>query len=596
MSLQIWLPLRSNLMNYGVSGLQTASVQSGVATSADGKLGQCYKNSGTTANVTTTINLTVTAFTMCSWVRVDTQQKNWCRAWGLIGSDSAYMGLCCEHTNGTLGFHYYKTYNGTNTGIFDTYPCSAVVGTWVHYAMAYDGAKYYIYVNGSLIASAATTKTNVETTITGLKLFGGNGSYSSKHSLTDVRLYDHCLSPKEVKEISKALVVHFPLGDEFIEGTTNLVASQYISASSGTGWGGHTSVWSIEDASNFPIPARQCNKISITYSGSGGGGVGRDIKNIASCSPSTTYTYSCYVRTPDELAPLNNNILYRYEKNSSGTQVTEAGCWTNHNNYQYLGDNWYRLWGTFTVSSTTTNFRVCSFVYPNKTCNYYIGCWQLELKDHVTPYIFGTRNETIIHDTSGFKNNGTLNAAFKCLTDTPRYLYSTFFDGNTNCILFPFDAARSSDGIFTMNLWFKKTEIGSKNYESLVGGPSGFEMDTRAGSSTTLSLYMASTRGGNMFSPFELNQWYMVTMVNDGTNEKYYVNGSLKNTIAKKSMPTGNYYIGSWRDTTSQNYKGMISDFRLYNTALSDTDILQLYQTSASIDSKGNILGYEFNE
>jgi hypothetical protein len=83
------------------------------------------------------------------------------------------------------------------------------------------------------------------------------------------------------------------------------------------------------------------------------------------------------------------------------------------------------------------------------------------------------------------------------------------------------------DNIFTVNLWFKKDSIGTKNYETLFGGPSGFEMDTRSGSATTLSLYMASTRSGkrNLVTELTFGTWYMITMVRDGIKERYYVNG-----------------------------------------------------------------------
>ena len=590
MSLQVWLPLIKNLNNQGI-GNATITASSTTFALQKGKIG----NSCFTSSSTVTINLPVMAnakiWSLCFWGYIDSSlvTSDWTRAATLQDGGSNLRIETCPKGGYGNGIYCFCQSNNSSCKIISASVSDIVGGhydQWLHFCITSDGSTVSVYRNGNLDGTVP---------------YSGNGAIngiftienSDKIYKNDYRIYDHCLSPKEVKEISKALVVHFPLGDEFIEGTTNLIDVQYKS-SGGGGWGGHTSTWTEYDSTNDPIPCNKCTKMAITYSGSNNGGVGMAVKGISS-SASTTYCYSCYVKTPDALGPLNANILYRYEYDSNNTKTIEAGCWTS-SNYQSLGNNWYRVWGTFTTTANTVRFDVYSFVYPNKTCDYYIGCWQLELKDHVTPYIFGTRNETIIHDTSGFKNNGTLNAAFKCLTDTPRYLYSTFFDGNTNCILFPFDAARSSDGIFTMNLWFKKTEIGSKNYESLVGGPSGFEMDTRSGSSTTLSLYMASTRGGNMFSPFELNQWYMVTMVNDGTNEKYYVNGSLKKTIEKKSMPTGNYYIGSWRDATSQNYKGMISDFRLYNTALSDANVLELYQTSASIDNGGNVLGYEFDE
>ena len=121
-------------------------------------------------------------------------------------------------------------------------------------------------------------------------------------------------------------------------------------------------------------------------------------------------------------------------------------------------------------------------------------------------------------------------------------------------------------------------------------------MDTRAGSATTLSLYMASTRGGTIFSPLEFNKWNMITMVRDGTNELYYVNGDLKKTIEAKSMPTGTYRIGSWNGLTSQNYYGLMSDFRIYATCLSVDDIKELYQVGASIDKSGNMYAYELKE
>lgn len=44
-------------------------------------------------------------------------------------------------------------------------------------------------------------------------------------SLNDFRIYDHCLSPFEIKEIAQGLILHYKLDDPREEETTNLLTA-----------------------------------------------------------------------------------------------------------------------------------------------------------------------------------------------------------------------------------------------------------------------------------------------------------------------------------------------------------------------------------
>ena len=227
-----------------------------------------------------------------------------------------------------------------------------------------------------------------------------------------------------------------------------------------------------------------------------------------------------------------------------------------------VSGNWYGAAGSWTAYQSGIPG------YPNTT----VTTGYIDLYARVDDLDF-----VKMYDISGFQNHGKIIGTFETTKQTKRYSNTVKFNGTDACIVVPYNTA-CPHNIFTLNLWFNKDALGTKTYETLFGGPSGFEMDTRSGSSTTLTLYMASTRGGSLWSSFSLNNWYMVTMVRDGTNEYYYINGELVNTIAAKSMPTGTYFIGAWKTAVQQNYYGLIADFRLYTTALDAAAIQDLYK------------------
>lgn len=319
----------------------------------------------------------------------------------------------------------------------------------------------------------------------------------------------------------------------------------------------------------------------------------------------TTYTYSAYI--------------YQDSSSSYSFNFTSLGHFQVYNSSSTASDKSHedvvsarvyspatippKTWTKISITFTTNTLAGSNFqVYPRynigaNTFNLYFRDCKLELGSKATPWLPNSSDaeyttmgysDTTVYDSSGYNYHGTINTAMTVSSDTSRYSVSTHFNGTDNAITIPFNTMCPTN-IFTMNIWFKKDSLGSKNYETLVGGISGFEMDTRAGTATTMSLYMTSTRGGSLYSPLEFGVWNMITMVRDGTNELYYVNGDLKKTITAKSMPTGTYFIGAWNSKTSQNYFGLMSDFRLYSTCLSAEDIKALYNTPVSISNTGSV-------
>jgi len=78
---------------------------------------------------------------------------------------------------------------------------------------------------------------------------------------------------------------------------------------------------------------------------------------------------------------------------------------------------------------------------------------------------------------------------------------------------------------------------------------------------------------------WESNKWYMVAFTVDPTEgTKLYVDGILvtSNSLADNTFSARYGYIGA-RGTYSDEFSGQIDEFRIYNRALSETEVLSLY-------------------
>ena len=602
MSLQVWLPLNGNLNNQGLDGSLEFTNTASATVATDGKIGSCYSFSATSGTglllskgksasefMDTYINHH--SWSMCAWVRTTSNDN-------VVFGLTYGLRLWCGSTN------YVHLYNNTRN-VSASNNISTIDGKWHHICATYntlDNA-VNVYVDGikgttSYYPSGETYASSWSNSVAIGRDF--NNSIASSHyyfqgSMNDVRIYDHCLSAKEVKEISKGLNLHYKLSDSYIESTTN-----YSSQSTGSGgWNNSGSSTRNNNDTSVNRVSSDCPVLSIQQTAAGNSAMtfGDVSTSVYTALKGATVTASVFAYISD--VNCSSDIVYlrsTVNDNKEGNNICDFQYNGSTNPQNWPKNQWIRIEGTGTVASNETSVYFCTYTN-NLNEKRYFTCWQLELKGHSTPFVVGSRDESIVYDCSGLSNNGTKMGGVTPASNpvSIRYEKSYDFDGNTGSIQIPNLATLVPSGEFTMNCWIYHDDTwSSKDYETIFGGPSGFELEAKNGSTNSPALYACNW--GKASAAYELNKWNMITMTRNSSETKFYINGELKITGSAGTIPSGNYFIGAWNTSSQQNYKGRISDFRLYSTVLSVEDIRMLYDTSASVDKNGNMYAYEFKE
>ena len=195
MALQIWLPLNGNLNNQGLAGSVTVT-NHGATVNSSGKIGSCY--SFITSQYMELNNVqfsSLNAASVCFWVKIAAGDGDWLP---FTGQSTSYYILATS--GGTGNFYHQNSGSGTIycDGVLRSSPIND--GKWHHYCI---------------------TNVNLSTwTKFYINCYGSTGAgWNFNGQMNDIRIYDHCLSPKEVHNISKALVLHYSLDDSLISST-----------------------------------------------------------------------------------------------------------------------------------------------------------------------------------------------------------------------------------------------------------------------------------------------------------------------------------------------------------------------------------------
>jgi hypothetical protein len=306
-------------------------------------------------------------------------------------------------------------------------------------------------------------------------------------------------------------------------------------------------------------------------------------------SGSTLYTYMILYRVDSGYT--NGNFMYRYEYNSSGTYLTEGGV-HDTNKRTYLGNGWYYAWNTFTTQPTTTNMTCYGFSYnySNFTDRYSYAKVAIVQGDYsgmhpsLWPDLGTTRSSTQVITDLTNNNTWTVNNLSYASDGT----FS--FNGSSSWIESSTSNVFDSQTI-TMESWNKPTttsqsgflfEKGQVNtqYSNFYNSDGTFYFRTIGLSPQDLT-FTASTH-------ITAGQWNHVVCTVGGGTKTVYINGiqRYQQTGVTGTMPTGqtNQYVGKYGSGGNEYpFNGSIAVSRVYNRALSPSEVAQNFQAQRSL-------------
>lgn len=603
MGLQIWLPLNASIYNQGLDG-DAITNSSGITYASIGKIGSQSLLSG---SMTTSKNYLGYEGTICFWIYI-TENSN---KGMLYGNSDTGASLY----NRKWSLFLYPTRNdlhcwgcqkdSKNNSPNGAWQLNGVIpdNKWTHICITHNRSMQYIYINGIQVAHKEWDSSGDITFDVSTPLMKNDvGRY-----LQDYRIYDNCLSPKQVKEISKGLICHYPLGEiDGKIGGRNLIKNGKGNVKAGF-------------FKNFPTVTDEYGEFTLkskkTYKGIILDGFVYECRDYP-VGEKYTWSYDIMYTAWNFPTGSNRGELWmgqRYVNAPSGETATGAWRGVTQHNLPVVGQNgcelnkWYHVKQTVTIpqqaSSNVGQQGLISFYNSNANVEASFTARlknvKLEKSSTATPWTPAPEDNTsfynnIIYDTSGYCNNGNVTDS-TCPTwssDTPRYKGSYVFNGNKQVIDTP-NVFHQED--ITISFWFKRLKD-TNTRQFLFTIWEGVSCELTADDIPLFRIATDVSHAVDALSDKKItvnDGWtHFCGVYKNGEYSKIYINGQLKKTVSSASKIYWNIHsskIGIYNSLNTY-YNGQISDVRIYATALSDSDILELYQSSASVDNNGNLM------
>ncbi|QQR77584.1 MAG: fibronectin type III domain-containing protein [Candidatus Moraniibacteriota bacterium] len=182
---------------------------------------------------------------------------------------------------------------------------------------------------------------------------------------------------------------------------------------------------------------------------------------------------------------------------------------------------------------------------------------------------------TTSSDISGHNHTGTLSNATWSSGKTGSGIS---FSGNANSyVSIPNESDFDFTNNFTVSLWMKTASFGSAWAALVSKGDSSWSL-TRYASTNTLDFNSFSPSANDLQGTANVanDAWHHVAIVYDGTTKKLYVDGNIDAQASfTQTLSTNNFpvRIGGNAEYTSGAFNGSVDDVRIYNKALTQTEI-----------------------
>lgn len=633
MSLQVWLPLDGTLENKGLSDLTFAPVDSHTTSAQSGKLtNKCYYNdSGLTDSNNNASNGGIISnkklhvgnnISMFAWVKLTAFNPSSLASLTGIGgmhtikhingadyANRTGMGITV-HGSGKISFTWGDGVGGLGY-VHQLSNDTISLNSWNHIGFTCERhsdetSTVTLYINGNASGSFHQTEVlsnpddyvhvfswtrdgqeNTPTIFT---------NYKPKGYINDFRIYDHTLSKKEVRELAKGLRLHYQLKSPRL---TDLFAANPLNIYNNYG------VSSTLVATGEYFMGQPVYRLTMTPSNASGclSSFQNDLhshgvwQGIMTYSARTKYCYWIYFR------PVSHSNI------TVGGIASNQHGWTEIPQH-YFGDGWYRVgqYRNGTVTNDVSDNIYTSFKTPSAAVNVPITidfcapCF-ISGSDQIVETFGPVSTDNIEPDVSGFNNHAVVHGTVNADANSPKYKNSYHFPSTGYISSATMDFTETSNS-FTVAYWAKmpvgaitgKMVWGISGSSYLDVYPSESRLHWNVGDSYDNPFYDSAT--GTYPYPNDGN-WHHYAISGNGSENILYIDGkrAAKSTTYKGLPTSANLFLSGW--DAGNNYRwsgGNTSDFRIYATCLSESDVMDLCKVGASVSKDGTLLAHEVDE